>query len=160
MCISFSMNYLFNISPQILWNCQSFLYQFPRFLIFSFLCFNQHNQLLSQTEVAYIFPSLALVFAYGFQLYRSVFVFIFNNVFTPYECFLFCLLYFVLKPERPYPLQGCKGISPMCCFSTFIVLLFTFSPWIHLEFSVVQGMIYGHNITSFPDGYPCPSAST
>lgn len=40
-----------------------------------------------------------------------------------------------------------------------MVLLFTFLPWIHLEFNPVYGMMDGPTLLSFPNDYPCPNAS-
>lgn len=83
-----------------------FLTNFQHFWFFLFFVLTNTISCLSQIEVAYIFPSLG--FAYSFWLCRSfsVFVFIFNNVFSPYECFLFCLLVFCVETKKALPTSG------------------------------------------------------
>lgn len=64
---------------------------------------------------------------------------------------------FTLKPKGLSHSRAIKS-SPTYSLRAFIVLLFTFLHWIHLEFNLVDGM-YRPNFRSFPDGCPPPSAS-
>lgn len=125
-----------------------------------FVVFNLGDRLFLCDRSCIYFSQRGMYHCLWFRQRRSFgFCFLFLKTFSnSHECFLFSFLDFALKLKSPSPAKVLKEF-PMCSFLSFVVLLFTFLPWVHLEFSLVYGRLYGPNLIYFPDGSSYPNAS-